>query len=112
MRAGSLDRRIQLQRRVRKRTRRGEQVDEWKPLGTCWAKKRRLSVGRRGEQYEEDQFIAKGTMEWTVRWRTDVNPKDRLLELETGRLWDITSVIEIGRHAGLKLIAEAREDED
>lgn len=108
MKAGSLDRRITLQRQ-------GTATDDgyttqpgaWFDLAEVWASYR---PGSGRELLVNDEIAAPLPVEFRIRKSLDVddlNPKDRLLY--SGIVHDIKSVTEIARE-GLLIIAVARPD--
>lgn len=103
MRAGQLDRPVQLQHRTLTRNASGEQVATYATYATVWAGKRDL----RGREYvAAQQITAELTATWQLRWRGDVLATDRLVD-DGSVTFDIINVAEIGRRKGLELMCRA-----
>lgn len=102
--AGELDRRILLQRHVGARDTYGQPRDEWQDVATVWAKVRATGGG---EAFNEptSQRSARQMVEFTIRWRSDANP--RLRVVWESRIYDVVDVAEMGRREGLVLRAHA-----
>jgi len=98
MRAGQLDRRVTLQRRVLTQNSYGEAIETWVDLAVVWAAYRPL---RGAERVYAAQTVAEGDIKWLIRCRPGITPIDRLLY--KGEVYDITSVIELGRREGYEL---------
>jgi SPP1 family predicted phage head-tail adaptor len=104
MRAGKLDRRVQLQRRTLTRNGSGEQMASFATYATVWAGKRDL---RGRELFTAQQTQAEISAIWTIRYRADVLPTDRLVD-DSGAVFDIAGPpAEIGRRQGLDLVCRA-----
>lgn len=109
MRAGELDRRIDIQQAVISKNELNESVPTWISLGTVWAKKTDVSDGERSRASE---VAAQITTRFLIRWSiamSEVNPKDRVIF--GGRTYDIFFVKEIGRREGIEISAAARSDQ-
>jgi SPP1 family predicted phage head-tail adaptor len=108
MQAGSLDRRIVLQRYSLTRDDLNNAVETWTTLATVWAEK--LDISDR-ERVTAAQLGADITTRFRIRYSSAVaalNPKDRVLY--GGRTYDVMGVKEIGRREGLELTTAARTD--
>lgn len=108
MKAGELDRRIDIQQAVISKNALNESISQWISLGTVWAKKTDVSDGERMRAAETSAQI---TTRFLIRWSiamSAVNPKDRVVF--DGRTYDIFFVKEIGRHEGIEISAAARAD--
>ena len=108
MRAGSLDRRITIERATESRDAFNSIVKAWATLTTVWASKQET---RDTERVASQEVGAEITTRFQIRWSStvsDVNPKDRVIF--DGRTYDIVGVKEIGRREGLELSASARSD--
>lgn len=116
MKSGSLDRRIQIQRRTDTRDAHGQPIPTWATIGAVrWA-----SYGPVGgaERYVSDQFVAREQVEFIVRWTTDlsdINPKDRVVfpivtsgTVPDSQTYEIMAVHEIGRREGLRIVTARR----
>lgn len=105
VRAGLLDRRVTLERRVEVVDPSGQPVVTWVPLATVWARVEPLG-GR--ENFGAQQFVATGDLRFTVRWRSDVTPLHRVIY--GGVPYDVVSVAEEGRREGLLIVARGRAE--
>lgn len=104
MRAGNLDRRVQLQHRTLTRNGSGEQVASFATYATVWAGKRDL---RGREYFAAHQVNPELQATWTIRWRADVLATDRLVD-DRGVTFEIAAPpAEIGRRQGLDLMCKA-----
>jgi SPP1 family predicted phage head-tail adaptor len=105
MRAGRLDRRVQLFHKTLTRNGAGENVATYPTAyATVWAGKRDL---RGRELFVAQETQAEATATWTMRWRDDVLATDRLID-DQGRIFDIAGPpAEIGRRQGLDLACRA-----
>lgn len=101
MRAGRLDRKIELQRATNGRSERGDKVPTFTTYETVPANIKRVSakeIIRAGQVTPEFDVVA------TIRYRSDVSTKDRFLF--EGLIYNILGVTEIGRREGLELMAK------
>src|SRR5690554_14898 len=107
MRAGRLDRRIDLQRYSLGYSDSGEPQETWTDLAARVAAS--FSAVRGDERNTADQWVAKEQVEFWIRWTAslaDLNPKDRVIypaimdglspedEITETRIYDIISVHE------------------
>lgn len=121
MRAGTLDRRVALQRKSATYSDSGQPVETWQTLGTSsrWASKLPVSGT---ERFSADQFAALEQVEFRIRWSDDISdlqPQDRLIEpasdasespVPPRSIYDIIAVHELGRREGLRVMATRRVD--
>jgi SPP1 family predicted phage head-tail adaptor len=106
MHAGSLDRRIVLQRSVDSTNAFNEPVRAWTTLATVWASYEPVSDGEKARAGETTSDIM---ARFKVRRSTVVVSLDtRDQVIFDGRIWDITGVKELGRREGLEISAAAR----
>jgi SPP1 family predicted phage head-tail adaptor len=105
LRAGLLDRRVRLERRVEETDDSGQSVPRWLPLAEVWARVEPLG-GREG--FGQQQWVATGDVRFTIRWRPDVTPLHRVIH--GGREFDVVSVAEDGRREALLIIARGRAE--
>lgn len=109
IRAGELDRRIDILRATFTKNALNEEVPNWGTLVEgLSAKKRDVSDG---ERMRAQQVSAEITTRFTIRWSSivsGVNSRDRV-RCE-GRTYDIFSVKEIGRRVGIEITGTARAD--
>ena len=110
MRAGTLDRRIVIERRTVDAAA-TEPVETWGPLPetapdptAVWAAVRQQS-GR--EFFAADQVQSERKVVFRLRWRTGIKVTDRVVY--DGRHHDIHEVRELGRRDGLELFTTTRE---
>lgn len=123
MRAGRLDRKIDLLRKTVTQSASGAEVEAWAPMAERLAASYRPVRG--DERNEAPQFVAAEQVEFKIRWKAalaDLNPKDRLVypavvqdvspedEPGDGRLFDIIAVHELGRRETLQIMASRRPD--
>jgi len=102
MRAGRLDRRIVIQKDTPTRSATGAEKQAWSTLATVWAEKRHVAGG---ETFRGVQVVAKATLAFVIRHRTDVTTKMRVSY--DGELYDIHRIDELGRRDGLIIQASA-----
>lgn len=101
MRAGPLDRRIELQSRTTAKDSYGEEVISFTSLAFVWASKR----DERGREFlASNAERAEAMTIWAIRWRSDVKAQDRLVYATVQ--YDIESISELGRRDGLELICK------
>jgi len=105
VRAGLLDRRVVLKRRVETVDSSRQAVISYWPIATVWARVEPLG-GR--EQFGQQQWVASGDVRFTVRWRKDMTP----LHVVTydDRDFDVVTVAEDGRREGVLIVGRARAE--
>jgi head-tail adaptor len=113
MRAGTLDRRVVVQRFTASSSPSGELVEAWSAIGPArWASKRPVSGD---ERFAAQQLLAKEQVEFQLRWAddlADMQPTDRIIEpasdaagpIDERSIYDIIGVFEIGRRDGLRVL--------
>lgn len=101
MKAGNLDRRLTIQRVTLSQNDYGEEVETWADIARVWAWKRDVSAR---ERFASAQTLAERTTVFQIRFRDDVNSKDRVVC--EGRTYQITGITEVGRRQGLDLTCE------
>ena len=103
--AGELRHRaVFLQKQVQVKS--GVSTTQWLPTFTCWCKVEPLS-GR--EFWQAAAVNRENEVRFTLRYRNDVNPAMRIL-LE-GKLYDITSVLDVdSHHSKLEILARSVTD--
>lgn len=122
MRAGRLDRLVTIQRKSNTYSDSGEPVDSW----TTLALRRPASYKpvKGDERFAGDQIVGREQVTFGVRYSADIadiNTKDRIIypalqadspapDPETGRVFDIIAVNEVGSGEGLSIIAARRSD--
>jgi SPP1 family predicted phage head-tail adaptor len=105
LRAGLLDRRVALERRIDVTDDSGQAVDHFVRVATVWARVEPLG-GREG--FGQQQFVATGDLRFTIRWRDDVTPLHRIVH--EGVPYDVVSVGDDGRHEALLIVARGRAE--
>ena len=105
LRAGLLDRRVALERRIDVTDDSGQAVDHFVRVATVWARVEPLG-GREG--FGQQQWIATGDVRFTIRWRDDVTPLHRVVH--AGQAFDVMSVAEDGRREALLVVGRARAE--
>jgi len=116
MAAGSLDRKIDIERKTVSRSDYGAEVETWTKIATRRSAKVKPVSG--DERFGSDQYIAKQQTEFTFRWSrslADVNPLYRIVypsqpDPPEHHIYDIASVSEEGRRQYLKVIAVRRAE--
>ena len=116
MNAGKMDRRVQLLRGgalVHNGIQRVQGPDFL--IAEVWAQ---FSPGRGSERRAMAEDQADAPVTWRIRYSAavaDLNPRDRLQEMRAGvafgPVFDIKSVVELGRREGLEIVAIARTDQ-
>lgn len=106
MKAGELDRRILVQRRVAARNEHGEEVEGWVDIATVWAKFERVSGT---EEFKAEQRSNRQQVRFTIRYRPGLEPT--MTVVYDGERYEVEDVGETGegRRDGLVLTAHARE---
>lgn len=120
MRAGTLDRRITIQRKSVTYSDSGEPQETWAALVS------RRPAGVRpvdgDERFSGEQYVARQQTEFSVRWSatiSDLTPLDRVVYPAddagsspevTGSIYDVMAVHEIGRHEMLRILAARQTD--
>ena len=105
LRAGLLDRRVALERRVDVVDDSGQSVSHVILVANVWARVEPLG-GREG--FGQQQFVATGDVRFTIRWRDDVTPLHRVVH--DGQVYDVMSVAEDGRREALLVVGRARAE--
>jgi SPP1 family predicted phage head-tail adaptor len=108
MRAGPLDRRIQILRATITTDAMNTPVETWVLLVTVWASKRDVSDG---ERFKSGTMNASRMTRFQIRHSSQVatvNPKDRVVF--EGLTYDIIATKELDRRDGIEITAAARTD--
>ena len=105
LRAGLLDRRVALERRVEVTDDSGQAASHFVAVATVWARVEPLG-GREG--FGQQQWVASGDVRFTIRWRPDVTPLHRVVH--EGREYDVVSVAEDGRREALLIVGRTRTE--
>jgi head-tail adaptor len=122
VRAGRLDRKIDLQRKSVSLSESGAPIETWTKLAANrWASVSPVSAE---ERFSIPQLLAKQQMEFQLRWSSDIgdlSPLDRIVypavpdtspptPIPNTSIYDVVEVQEIGRREGLKIMAVRRTD--
>lgn len=105
IRAGLLDRRVRIDRLHVERDDVGQPVERWSLVAEVWARVEPLG-GREG--FGQQQFVATGDVRFTIRWRDDVTPLERITY--GAREYDVVSVAEEGRREALLIVGRCRTE--
>lgn len=103
IRAGRQDRKIVIERVAVEKDAIGHPIETWSTHLTVWAEYIPISGN---EVFRSGRETASESARFVVRY-DDITPKDRI-NYNSG-IWDIQHVREIGRRAGLELLAERPE---
>jgi SPP1 family predicted phage head-tail adaptor len=110
MRAGDLDREIQLQTyaQIGSDPEYNTPIVDWTTFAGEWAK----ATETPGREYLSgaSQEVAERKVVFTIRWRSDVGVTDRVIW--EGEEFDIENLREVGRREGLELHCRAIVDEE
>jgi len=109
MEAGKLDRMITLQSYAPVRLGTGEELAGYVDWLTVWAQKEEGLSARDNERFEAAQLVADANVTFTMRWRTGLDYRMRIVC--EGNLFDIQSIAEIPRRKGWKIVA-LKKDSD
>ena len=105
IRAGDLDRRIELQRATTTRDPiYNEPIPSWSTIATVWAAVRQ-TAGR--EFLAGSSEVGEQRAVFVVRWLAGITARDRVVY--AGRIYDLDDVREIGRREGLELHGRAAQ---
>lgn len=87
--AGTLNKLGDLQRRSLTADGSGSQVETWATYATVWLS---LTPSAGGESIASNQKAGTVTAEFSMRWRSDVRPDDRIVS--GGQVWSIAAVFD------------------
>lgn len=109
-RAGLLDRRIGIDKRVRTRdAATGELVESWVRLGEIWAEK----LTERGiQRYAAQQLLNEVETGWQMRFDPgllDLTPDEHRL-VENEHHFTVVQIVEVQRRQGIAVLAKARAE--
>ncbi|MDX3908419.1 MAG: phage head closure protein [Sphingobium sp.] len=96
--------RVRIEAETRGPNGRGGFTTAWTPLVAVWAKK----VPLRGDEITRESIVRSvSTARFIIRYRADVSPLHRIVELRSGRIWNIRSSDDpYGNRDRLELTAE------
>ncbi len=103
--AGTLDRRVTIERFTAMLDAFGGEVKVWAPVATVWANVKPISDG---ERWRAGEVGATASVRITIRWGFSVGVEDRMIH--DGRIYEIVGVKEIGRQVGQEITAGARAE--
>jgi SPP1 family predicted phage head-tail adaptor len=101
MRAGDLDRKVNLERYTLNQNDFGEPIETWSLIASVWASRAILSGN---ETFESDQTAALALYRFRMYYRSDLDATCRIVY--EGRNYNIKFIAEIGRREGLDITAE------
>lgn len=105
LRAGLLNRRVRILARFVETDSHRQPVEQWQEIAAVWARVEPLG-GR--EAFGQQQYVATGDVRFTIRYRADLTPLNRL-RFE-GRDYDVVTVSPDGLEA-LLVVARARAED-
>lgn len=108
MRAGELDRSIVIQAKTSTQDSYGQPVDTWAKIHSSATLPAKYTGLPGSEGFTDPQFIGRQLAQFKIRFRDDVTVLSRIVY--NGRIWDIQSVVELGRREGLTITATARAE--
>lgn len=125
MKAGTLDRRVSIQRRTLTQASDGSEIETWANISV--RRPASMYPVKGEERFANPEKTAREQIEFRVRYSSDVaalTPVDRLIYpaltdaqaadasyvIPTRSIHDVLFVLEIGRRQGLKIVTERRSD--
>lgn len=122
MRAGRLGKLVTIQRKSSTYSDSGEPIETWATLAL--RRPASYKAVRGDEKFAADQIVAREQVEFGIRYSADIadlNTKDRIIypalqadspapDPETGRVFDILAVHEVGSGEGFTVTAARRAD--
>lgn len=110
MRAGTIDRKITIQRKTSDTSNSGEPIETWSDLSTRWASIRPLTGT---ERLSGENLVAKEQVEFRTRWSAaiaDLSPLDRIIYPPTAsptdlQIYNIVQASELGRKEAMLVLA-------
>jgi SPP1 family predicted phage head-tail adaptor len=105
IRTGQLDRLLQIRSATLANDATGQPIETWTTTATVWCKREDMSGAEASDAGERS---AETNSEFTIRYRTGVTPKNRLIC--EAREYDVVSVLEVGRREYLTIMARARAE--
>jgi SPP1 family predicted phage head-tail adaptor len=104
MRIGRLDRRITIEALTETQSASGEPQETWSTFAEVWAARRDVSGS---ERFRSQQELAEKVTRFTVRFLDGLDAKHRIIG-DDGLIYDIQSIMEMGRRQFQEITAEAR----
>lgn len=105
MRAGQLDRRINIERTFSTLDEFGRDVPAWNTIAKVWAQ---VEFGAGTETRATMEVAAEQRRTFRIRWLSGLLSTDRIVY--EGKSWDILDIAELGRRDGLLVTGIARVD--
>tara|TARA_R110000782_G_scaffold17953_1_gene49856 strand:- start:76 stop:414 length:339 start_codon:yes stop_codon:yes gene_type:complete len=104
LRSSELKHRIRIEAETREPNGQGGYTKGWAPHVSLWAKK----IPLRGDEVTKDSIVrAVSTARFAIRHRSDITPLHRLVEVRSGRVWNIRSADDpYGNRDRLEIVAE------
>jgi SPP1 family predicted phage head-tail adaptor len=107
--AGAKDFTIILQKRSEERTESGGVKETWSDHVKVMASRK---DSQDGEAYDGVQKVSSSQTSWRIWWRNDVNAADwRVKDIYGNQVYDIKSIVMIGRRQELELYTEIKDNE-
>ena len=106
MRAGKMDRWITIEQFTAVQDSYGQETETWTEFAKVWAEK--VDIKAR-ERFAAAQDIAEETTRFRLRWLAGITPKMRIVLDD--KTFNIEGIAELGRRAGLEIVAVARVDD-
>lgn len=107
MRAGRLDRRVAVQKKTVVMSPAGSEIRTWETVATLWMGRRDM---RAGERFAAQQTVAEIDTVFTARTHPaldEITPEGHRL-IESGRIFEVQGVTQIGRNIGIEIACTAR----
>lgn len=115
MRSGELRDRVRIERLGSASSGYVSGSETWSTLFSCWADIKPMRQRGDGEQVIGDRLAGVSAFEIVIRYAdeiSDLSPRDRLIEIDTGRTFNIRHVMDPdGRKHTLKLTADTGKPE-
>lgn len=119
MRAGNLDRRVDIQRKTRTQSSSGEIIETWSDVVANIPAS--IAPLKGDERFNNPQIVATDQVEFRIRFSTEVaalTPLDRVIYPARGTasppnegiVYDILQASELGRREGIRILAARRPD--
>lgn len=106
--AGLKDHPVTLQQKSTTRTSSGAEETTWTDAAQVMASRK---DDHGGEDYESNQLVGTGSTTWRIWFRDDINAGDwRLKDDYSGEIYDIESIVMIGRRQELELRTEIKDN--
>ena len=102
MRAGNLDRRIEIQSLAETPDAFGQPIEGWTTFPTVWAQRKDV---RGRERFQAQQTLAVRTATFRIRWLPGV--EERMRVIDAGTAYDVTGISDDRRQGWMELAGEA-----